>query len=52
MLQVKSVIILKLNRGIFETWWCNKDAVVTMGRKRELFRIWRQSWNEENKKYC
>ena len=32
-------------------WW-NKDAVVTICRKRKLFRIWKQSWNEEDKKYC
>ena len=26
----------------FETWWWNKDVDVTVRRKRELFRIWRQ----------
>ena len=37
----------------FKTWWWNKDAVVAVCRKRELFKIWRQSWNEEDrKKYC
>ena len=36
----------------FETWW-NKDVDVAVCRKRELFRIWRQSQNEEDrKKYC
>ena len=37
----------------FETWWCNKDVDVTVRRKGELFRIWRQSRNQEDmKKYC
>ena len=37
----------------FETWWWNKDVDVAVCRKRELFRIWKQSQNEENrKKYC
>ena len=37
----------------FETWWWNKDVDVAVCRKRELFRIWRQSRNEEDrKKYC
>ena len=37
----------------FETWWWNKDVDVAVCRKRELFRIWRQSQNEEDrKKYC
>ena len=37
----------------FETWWWNKDVDVTVRRKRELFRIWRQGRNEEDrKKYC
>ena len=36
-----------------ETWWWNKDVDVAVCRKRELFRIWRQSRNEEDrKKYC
>ena len=36
-----------------ETWWWNKDVDVAVRRKRELFRIWRQSRNEEDrKKYC
>ena len=36
-----------------ETRWWNKDVDVAVCRKRELFRIWRQSWNEEDrKKYC
>ena len=37
----------------FETSWWNKDVDVVVRRKRELFRIWRQSRNEEDrKKYC
>ena len=37
----------------FETWWRNKDVDVAVCRKRELFRIWKQSRNEEDrKKYC
>ena len=36
----------------FETWCWNKDVDVTVWRKRELFRIWKQSRNEEDKKYC
>ena len=37
----------------FETWWWNKDVDVAVRRKRELFRIWRQNRNEEDrKKYC
>ena len=37
----------------FETWWQNKDVDVAMCRKRELFRIWKQTWNEEDRnKYC
>ena len=37
----------------FETWWWNKDEGVAVRRKRELFRIWRQRRNEEDrKKYC
>ena len=37
----------------FETWWWNKDVDVAVCRKRELFRIWRQGRNEEDrKKYC
>ena len=36
----------------FEMWWWNKDMDVTVLRK-ELFRIWKQSRNEEDeKKYC
>ena len=36
-----------------ETWWWNKDVDVAVRRKRELFRIWRQSRNQEDgKKYC
>ena len=34
----------------FETWWWNKDLDVAVRRKRELFRIWRQSQNEEDRK--
>ena len=37
----------------FERWWWNKDVDVALCRKRELFRIWKQSRNEEDrKKYC
>ena len=37
----------------FETRWWNKDVDVAVCRKRELFRIWKQSRNEEDrKKYC
>ena len=37
----------------FETWWWNKNVDVVVRRKRELFRIWKQSRNEEDmKKYC
>ena len=37
----------------FETWWWNKYMDVAVYRKRELFRIWKQSQNEEDrKKYC
>ena len=33
------------------TRW-NKDANVAVCRKRELFRIWKQIQNEENRKKC
>ena len=37
----------------FETWWWNKNVDVTVCRKRELIRNWKQSRNEEDrKKYC
>ena len=37
----------------FEMWWWNKDVDVALCRKKELFRIWRQIWNEQDrKKYC
>ena len=37
----------------FETWWWNNDVDVAVCRKRELFGIWKQSWNEEDmKKHC
>ena len=37
----------------FEAWWWNKDVDVAVCRKRDLFRIWKQSQNEEDrKKYC
>ena len=32
----------------FETWWWNKDVDVAVCRRRELFRIWKQSRNEED----
>ena len=36
----------------FETRWWNKDVDVAVCRKRELFKIWKQSRNEEDgKKY-
>ena len=31
----------------FETWWWNKDVDVAVCRKRELFRIWKQSRNRK-----
>ena len=34
----------------FERWWWNKDVDVAVCRKRELFRIWKQSQNEEDRK--
>ena len=34
----------------FETWWWNKDVDVAVCRKREYFRIWKQSLNEEDRK--
>ena len=37
----------------FETLWWKKDVDVAVCRKRELFRIWRDSRSEEDrKKYC
>ena len=36
----------------FEKWWWNKDVDVAVCRKRELFRIWKQSQNEEDRKKC
>ena len=37
----------------FETCWWNKDVDTAVCRKRELFRIWKHSWNEDDrKKYC
>ena len=37
----------------FETWWWNKDVNVAACRKREVFRIWKQTRNEEDKEeYC
>ena len=37
----------------FEKWWWNKDVGLAVCSKRELFRIWKQSRNEEDrKKYC
>ena len=38
---------------LFETWWWNKDVDSAVSRKRKLFKIWKQSRNEEDrKKYC
>ena len=52
MLRVKSVVILKATRH-FELWWWNKDLDVAVCRKGQLFRIWKQSRNEEVRKtYC
>ena len=37
----------------FETGWWNKGVDVAVCRKRDLFRIWKQSRNKEDrKKYC
>ena len=33
----------------FETWWWNKDVDVAECKTRELFRIWKQSWNEKDR---
>ena len=34
-------------------WWWNKDGDVAVRRNRDLFKIWKQSSNEEDKKkYC
>ena len=36
-----------------ETWWSDKDVDVAVCRKKDLFRIWKQSRNEEDRsKYC
>ena len=34
----------------FETWTLNKHVDVAVCRKRELFRIWKQAQNEEDRK--
>ena len=34
----------------FETWWWNKNVDVAVRRKRELFRIWKQSRNKDDSK--
>ena len=37
----------------FETWWLNKDVNMAVCRKRGLFRISKESQNEEGReKYC
>ena len=37
----------------FETWLWDKDVDVAVCRAKDLFRIWKQSLNEEDrKKYC
>ena len=37
----------------FGTWWLNKDVDVDVCKNRELFKVWKQSQNEEDrKKYC
>ena len=48
------MVILKASPNILKTWWWwNKDVDVVVCRKRELFRIWKQSRNgEDRKKYC
>ena len=46
------MVILKATRH-FELWWWNKDLDVAVCRRRQLFRIWKQSRNEEvRKNYC
>ena len=53
MLQMKSVAVLKQKLRHFKTHWWNKNVDVAVRRKRELFRISKQSRNEEvRKKYC
>ena len=34
----------------FETWWWNKNVNVAVCRKTELFSIWKQNQNEEDRK--
>ena len=34
----------------FEAWRWNKDTNMAVCRERELFRIWKQSQNEEDRK--
>ena len=52
MLQVKSGYTKGKLRH-FEMWWWNRDMDMDVGRKKELFKIWKQSQNEEDiKKYC
>ena len=34
----------------FQTCWSNKDVDVAVCRTRKLFRIWKQSWNDEDRK--
>ena len=52
MLQVKSGYTKGKPRH-FEMWWWNRDMDMDVGRKKELFKIWKQSQNEEDiKKYC
>ena len=46
------MVILKANPVILKCGG-GLDVDVAMCRKRELFRIWKQSWSEEDrKKYC
>ena len=50
---VSEVCYSKGKHRHFETSWWNKDVDVVVCRKRELFRIWKQSQNEEDRKsYC
>ena len=52
MLLVKSVVILKRNPGILKHVG-GKKMWMWLCIKRELFRIWKQTQNEEDwKKYC
>ena len=51
MLRLKYVFILKANPNILK---CDGGIKMWMWLcvERELFRIWKQSWNEEDRKKC